>query len=144
MWWVFSAHLYSPSTFLNRINSHDSSMCYCCSAGASSSICQWIHNAIGKLYRGNTVRAATVHFLTRTVQFRKYLTNNSSDSVRNIGKEKKSKLLKSFSLYFFWTWQSWKAKRQCILFELQGWRAWGEQKKSWHFFLRCSVSGFLT
>lgn len=87
----------------------------------------------------NIVIAAMFQFHIRTVQFRKYLKNKSSDLgiltvLEILGRKKKSKL---FFFFFFLDLAKRKAKRQCILFELQGWRVWvlrGAKEKAMFLF----------
>lgn len=74
---------------------------------ANKFIMQW-ENCMG----GNGVPAATVHFLIRTVQFRKYLKKKSSDLgmltiLEILGGKKIIKKILSFFFFFFspWTWQ---------------------------------------
>lgn len=87
---------------------------------------------------GYTVIAAMFQFRIRSVQFRKYLKNKSSDlgilTVLEILGRKKNL---SFFFLFFLDLAKRKAKRQCILFELQGWRVWvlrGAKEKAMFLF----------
>lgn len=95
----------------------------------------------------NIVIAAMFQFHIRTVQFRKYLKNKSSDLgiltvLEILGRKKKSKL---FFFFFSWTWQSGRQRGNVssLNFRAGGFGCWGEQRKRQCFFLTCSVFDFL-